>query len=341
MARSRLNQLTSLFIFAKLFRLGINKGLPLILFNRKVQTILLTTFLVFIQFNIVGCMLPLLTPAPSVFEKPFKEETKASIKVGVTTKEEVSNMLGSPDAIRGNGSIYIYAKPYIYMKFFLFAGLSHGSGRDFQNSHLLIVQFDKDGVVKNFDHIAGDHGKTQNGIYVADAGLRASVSKFYGTVYTPAYAPISQMLVLYSPVDIEQRAKEFWIPDGKSAIYVYREPSYFDWLLPENAIVKVSLRLNGTHLGDFGPEGFFCLIVDPGPHTLMTQPIFPDTSKYRSDILSLEISIGEIVFIEQSWEWKLWENVGYAHLGRVADTDEAHREIEKRRMIIDCLTLPE
>jgi hypothetical protein len=291
--------------------------------------------------TLVGCIM--LTPAPTIFDRPFKEETEASIKVGITTKQQIESILGTPDAIRQNGLIYIYAKPYTYMNFLFFQNPISGFGRisDFQTDHLLIVQFDRNGIVKDIDHIIGSGSKTQNGIYVADTGLRAKIKIVYGTAYKPTYAPVNEMLVLYSPVDIEQRAKEFWVPGGKSAIYVYREPSYFDWFLPENAIVKVSLRLDGTHLGDFGPEGFFYLIVDPGPHTLMTQPIFPDPAKYRYDIFSIQLSMGEIAFVEQTWEWKLWENIGYAHLGKVADTDEAHREIAKRRMIIDCLTLPE
>lgn len=341
MARSALNQHTSSFHLAEAFRLfGISTALLSSFFNRQTRAcVLLVVFSVFIQTNLVGCILPLLTPASTILEKPFPDESKTLIKVGVNTKGEVENILGTPDATRRNGSIYIYAKPYIYMKFYLFAYLNHGSARDFQTHHLLIIQFDRNGIVKDFDHISGNDCETQNGIYVADTGLRSRVTKYYGTVAAPIYAPVSQMLVLYSPSDIETSAKQFLIPAGKSAIYAYCEPNYFSWFIPENGIAKVSVSLDTIKLGDFGAKGFFYWIVDPGSHSMIVTPIYPETIGRHGDALTIECIEGQISFVELTWDFKgfLGKEQHY-RINIVSDSDKGRQEILKRRNVLDCLT---
>lgn len=315
------------------------------LLNRRAQNrrIFICIIIYFITLSLCGCFLPL--PAPTILDKPFKDEIKSSIILGTTTKKEVINILGSPDATRQNDTIYIYAKPYVYMKFLVLLNLNYGSLRDFQRHRLLIIQFDKNDVVKCMDQITGNDEETVNKIYVADTGLRAKVLELYGTGFTPVQAPVNLMLVLYSPNSADTLAKNFSVPPGKSAIYLYRETSYLDylnWCLPENAILKVSIRLDGTDLGDFGAEGFFYWIVDPGPHSLTVVPIYPTPRKYRPDNCTIELGESETAFVELSWEHKgFLKDELHAHFNRVTNFDEAQREIFKRRMILDCLTTVE
>jgi hypothetical protein len=140
MAMSTLHQHIFSFIIAKASRqFGICKVLPLFFLNQRIRfCVFLIIISAFIQANLVGCLI-LPTPAPTVLERPFKDETKALIKVGVTTKEEVEKIFGYPTATRQNDSIYIYAKPYIYMNLsllFFYPVMDHGSTRDFQTHHL-------------------------------------------------------------------------------------------------------------------------------------------------------------------------------------------------------------
>ena len=144
---------------------------------------LYATFITFIYVNLVGCMLPVITPN-SISEKPFKEEAKASLIVGTTTREEVENAFGTPNATRRQSSIYVYARPKTYMKLLSF-GSTHGFIHDFDSRHLLIVQFDRNGIVKNFDHVVGNDSETLTGIYVADTGLRSKQTNYYGTFFPP------------------------------------------------------------------------------------------------------------------------------------------------------------
>jgi hypothetical protein len=95
------------------------------------------------------------------------------------------------------------------------------------------------------------------------------------------------MLVLYSPSDIEASAKQFLIPAWKSAIYAYCEPNYFSWFIPENGIAKVSVSIDTIKLGDFGAKGFFYWIVDPGSHSMIVTPIYPETIGRHGDALTI------------------------------------------------------
>ena len=79
--------------------------------GRKVYSLMSLVFLVGVSFNLIGCV-PL--PSTRAFEKrPFEGEQTSSIIVGVTTKGEVEHILGTPDAARRDGSVYIYEKSYL------------------------------------------------------------------------------------------------------------------------------------------------------------------------------------------------------------------------------------
>ncbi len=288
--------------------------------------------------------MPLLIPSTTVFDKPFKDETKDSIRVGITTKEDVTNVLGSPNATRQNESIYVYAKPYIYMKFLILGDPIKGFTRvsDFQTDHLLIVQFDRNGIVKAMDHIVGNGSETQNGIYVADTGLRENIKVYYGYAKEPpTYSSVEHMLVLYSPNDIEANAKQFLVPSGKSAIYAYCEPDYLRLFKPESSTLKAIVSLDNRVLGDFGTDGFFYWIVDPGSHSIEVRFNYPLPQKPYPDALTIECLEGQISFVELTWETK-WRIAlrpeHHAHLNLISDSNKGHQEILKRRMILDVLT---
>jgi hypothetical protein len=298
------------------------------------------TFITFIYVNLGGCMLPVITP-DSISKKPFEEEVKASLRVGTTTREEVENAFGTPNATRRQSSIYVYSRPKTFMKLLSF-DLARGFIHDFDSRHLLIVQFDRNGIVKNFDHVVGNDSETLTGIYVADTGLRSKQTNYYGTFYPPSSAPVSEMLVFYAPVEVDANVKKFMVPQGKSAIFLYCEHDYLEWLKPENAIIKVSARIDGIDLGDFGPKGFFYLELDPGDHFLAVRPIYPNPQWIRYDAITASCIEGQITFVELTWEMKGFiatEHV--AHLNIITDPSRGRNEILKRRMILDSLTPPE
>jgi len=296
-------------------------------------------FLIGFSLNLIGCV-PL--PSTKALEKrPFEGEQTSSIIVGHATKGEVERILGTPNATRRDDSVYIYEKPYIYGHLFYYLVFAFGM-RPMAKDHLLIVQFNKNGVVKDIDHLVGKGTETQNGIYVADTGLRHTpyfIVSNYPTIQPPDI-PIQQLLVLYSDRTSETTAKHFLVPCGKSAIYLYREnvPFY------KGGREIVSVSLDGFELGGFGPEGFFYWIVDPGPHSITVTPIWPEAGRgWHHASINMECTVGQIYFVEQTMksESKLknfFLTEFFVQLSVLSDPAKGRHEVMKRRMILDCRT---
>ena len=300
---------------------------------RIMKYVLYLVFLIVIPFNLFGCLILPLPSTKILEEKPFQDEQVSSIIVGITSKEEVENLLGAPDATRRNNAVYIFAKPYIYgyLAIFLFEA---GSVRTIEKHHLLIVQFDKNDVVKNVDHIVGNGNCTQNGICVADAGLRPK--EYFD--YLNTNTTIQQMLVLYSDNITELNAKKFFAPRGKSVIYVYREKLH---CYSPYRHQKVSVNLDGIELGDFGEEGFFHWIVIPGNHSITVTPLWPlpEGRWFPHASIKIDLKEGQIYFIEQTLKskWRFLMQYNYIHLDIVSDPIKGREEVMKRRMILDCI----
>jgi hypothetical protein len=150
------------------------------------------------------------------------------------------------------------------------------------------------------------------------------------------------MLVLYAPVKADQKAKQFSVPLGKSGVFLYCERDYFDWLKPENAIIKVNARIDGNDSGDFGPEGYFYWELDPGEHFLAIVPIYPDPKYIRYDALTISCIEGRIAYVKLTWKTKeFFMGEHAARLVQISDHREGQSEIMNRRMILDKISPPE
>lgn len=302
--------------------------------------VLFLILLIVISFNLVGCVILPLPSIKALEEKPFLAEQTSAIVVGITTKAEVENLLGAPDATRRDSTIYIFAEPHIY-GYLLFVDLywSDAAIKRLEKHHLLIVQFDKNGIVKDVDHTVGNGTCTQNGIYVADTGLRPKVYLYLYSYPKPEDISVQQMLVLYSNRITEQNAKSFIVPHGKSVIYVYREkfPKILPFILLNQ---KVTVNLDCIELGDFGEEGFFYWIADPGHHSITVTPLWPEPEnrwlRHASASIEIECKEGQIYFVEQTWESKQRYEFD-VRLNMLSDPIKGRHEVMKRRLILDCL----
>ena len=104
--------------------------------------------LIVIPCNLFGCLILPLPSTKTLEEKPFQDKQAPPIIIGITTKEEVENQLGAPDATRRKSSVYIFAEPHRYGYLLsLFPG-GYGGASTLEKHHLFIVQFDKTGLLK-------------------------------------------------------------------------------------------------------------------------------------------------------------------------------------------------
>ena len=151
------------------------------------------------------------------------------------------------------------------------------------------------------------------------------------------------MLVLYSDSITESNAKNFIVPRGKSAIYLYREKLPFYSPRNPGDIQKVAVNLDNIELGDFGEEGFFYWVVDPGNHSITVTPLWPGRPGqgrgWQHASIKIECKEGQIYFVEQTWESKGFFLIEFnVSLTALSDQSKGRQDVLKRRMVLDCLS---
>jgi hypothetical protein len=270
---------------------------------------------------------------PTVPEKnPFPADLNTSIKVGVTTKEELRNILGEPDSTRQNNSVYIYANSQkIGWIIPLIPTYMGPDALDYNRNHLLIIQFTNDGIVKEINHIVGTGSQRKDGIYVADPGLRPKGHSLFGI--DSVHPPFDRLLILYAPRDMDERAKKYLVPPNKSAIYVFKQ-HYHLLLMQAQATITDYVSLDHVQLGDFGDEGYYYWVVDPGVHYISVDARPPNQSVPAAE-LSIELKEGRAYFLEQTWEHTGFLGIGFRGKLTEVDKDRGEKEIGKRRLILD------
>jgi hypothetical protein len=89
-----------------------------------------------------------------------------------------------------------------------------------------------------------------------------------------------------APPERDLAAKQFQPPaPGNASLYVYRHEAF-------GGAVRMSLLLNGQHVGDTGPRSFVWVGLSPGKHQLV--------SKAENDsVLELEAQPGATYFVWQ------------------------------------------
>jgi hypothetical protein len=89
-----------------------------------------------------------------------------------------------------------------------------------------------------------------------------------------------------APPELDLAAKQFQPPaPGNASLYVYRHESF-------GGAVRMSLLVDGRHVGDTGPRSFVWLGLAPGKHQLV--------SKAENDsVLELEAQPGATYFVWQ------------------------------------------
>ena len=275
---------------------------------------LLFSVIAIFQISLLGCCF-----IPTKQKEPrFVDESVSQIIPGVTTKREVKIVLGPPDAIRKNDSIYIYSDPRkigiaVVALYYNVGGIS-----DVYKIHHVIIQFNNSGIVQEVDSIYG-RSTTKNGILVAFA------------------APPNKEVILYAQSCLDEKAKEFLVPEGKSAIYFYwRKRSFF---LGQVTHETGHLYLDNTSLSDITKHGYFYLVVDPGMHQL--EVLASRAEPYlQTGTLSINCEEGQIYFVEQTWKLeRIFPTAIWSGQMRTVDKDEGQSAIKKRRLILDCLCL--
>lgn len=108
--------------------------------------------------------------------------------------------------------------------------------------------------------------------------------------------------------DMDMQVKQFYVPPGKSRIYVYRN-EYMGGAL------KTMITLDGKVVGSTAPKTYFALDVTPGKYVLGC------IVQQNTDSLSVNATAGKSVFVWQEMKLGTWSpscalNLMDDHAGR-------------------------
>jgi len=93
-------------------------------------------------------------------------------------------------------------------------------------------------------------------------------------------------------IDEDAKAKTFAVREGKSNIYVYRNESF-------GGAIPMTVALDGKVAGQTGPQTYFLLEVDNGPHEVSS--IAENTSTIK-----LDVAPGNSYFVWQEVKMGMW-----------------------------------
>lgn len=107
-------------------------------------------FAIFLSAILIGCIIPI----PRMPDPPPFSNSEPLIQPGRTTVDEVTKILGTPNAALKCNSVYVYTSLQNVATLFGIGNQNLGF-EDFARKHIVIVEFDKNGIVKYFDHLTG------------------------------------------------------------------------------------------------------------------------------------------------------------------------------------------
>jgi outer membrane protein assembly factor BamE (lipoprotein component of BamABCDE complex) len=278
--------------------------------KRAIRLLLLSVIALF-QISLLGCAFCFI---PAKQKEPrFVDESVSQISPGTTTKDEVKGILGQPDSIRKNDSIYIYSdsRKVGWLWVVVYPGV--GGASDIYKMDHIIIQFTNSGIVQEVDHLYFPRRKkwrtTKNGIFLALAD------------------PLSKEVVLYAQPPLDEKAKQFHVPAGKSAIYFY---------CPRGDQFRGYVSLDGIALSQLTKHGYFFWVVDPGKHQIEITP--HSSQRFLPAVhFSINCEEGQIHFVEQTWKAeRIFPTARWCGQMRIVDKEEGQSEIKKRRLILDC-----
>jgi len=245
--------------------------------------------LIFFSLILSGCI-----PVPTFEGEPFSDDD-LNLKVGITTKEDVLDLLGEPGATFSQESEFVYTDYQSEVAFIPFSGATTG------RLHFLVLNFNEDGVLT-------DH-------YVR------SGSGSHGCIYTGWCVGYQKRVQRLAYWEQDAKAKQCTVERNHCGVYLYGHFS------PTTVVT-----LNGKSTGNiFGKKIFQYLEVTPGTHELKFVRE-PGVKKHwgESEIpppLVLDCIEGEAVFIEVN------DSRGYS-LKQQHDVDEGCEKIQERDLVI-------
>jgi hypothetical protein len=245
--------------------------------------------LIFLSLILSGCI-----PFPTFEGEPYSDDVP-NLKVGITTKKNILDLLGEPGATFSRESEFVYTG---YQSEVVFIGPNVTLGK----LHFLVLSFNEDDVL-------------------GDYFIKSASPDSHGCINTGWCAGHQNRVLRLADAEQDAKAKQFTVKRNQCGIYLYGR------FIPTTAVT-----LNGKSTGRiFGKSVFqhfqvipgtyeLALVREPGVKKRWGEPKLPPP-------LVVDCIGDEVVFIEVNNIWRL-------SLKQQHDGDEGREQIRKRNLVI-------
>lgn len=116
----------------------------------------------------------------------------------------------------------------------------------------------------------------------------------------------------------DAKAKQFQVSDeGKAGVYIYRNETF-------GAAMKLSVALDGKHLGQTASKTYFYKEVEPGEHSVMS-------SAENTDELTFEAIAGKLYYVWQEIKMGVMAARSKLHL---VDEEQGQKGVNESKLAI-------
>lgn len=242
-----------------------------------------------------GCVIPVVVPIPAD-DEPYFQEAITNVQVGITHKDDMIYLLGTPDSKYFNDSEFVYtAFAESWKVAWAVLAIVPGGGADagletLEKRHVLILSFDEDDILSGFEvDTAGD-----------DFGDCTKAGICFGA---------GRDVMRYADTAADAKAKEFSVPEGQCAVYLYG---------PGN---KRAYRVQPDNVYNmFSTKSFIHWKLNPGQYKIRVSP--------EHVSLSLNCQAGETNFVH--FEYRRIKSSTI----QLEDQGTGRRHIANRRLIL-------
>ena len=174
------------------------------------------------RISCIALLCPLLSSCiviPTSFDSPLPREKIEPIKIGVSNKTSIRELLGEPDVTRDNQRIWLYSKGKLFA---LVLPLYGSSGFDIREYEWLFLRFDQQGnlIEKELNH--DKKGCTQSGYCLHDGWVRykgvANLLHSHTMLLQPSNTPyLSALPPGYCHLYIYGTGTSMWIHNSRTS----------------------------------------------------------------------------------------------------------------------------
>ena len=281
--------------------------------------------------NITGCIA---IPHPTVVEElPFKNEELSFIEIGVTSRDDVRQKLGTEEVIRANGRYAIYGEPRTVAGMLVGTGYGYtgaGSVLPITTKHLLVIRYNNKGLVVDYEVLREGEKCIENGL---------CIEPFYESLSSSSLWFDSDLVfddaILYANSESDKQSKQFIVSPDNCGFYLFVSGDKGHHHVISNDMAPNIINEKGYLYREANPGTIKYWVNRVNSPTSMS--IYSNADEIKevseiSEIKALPCGPGDLFFLKVTYRDKMFRDDEL--LISVVSEEEGKQEVLRRRLII-------